>query len=110
MKTAPKQALRRKDNAWIEVPVEEVVAGDELLVKAGELFPVDGVVAEGSSSADESALTGEALPVAKQIGDAVSGGTLNVDGQCVIRASRAAEETPKCSVQDASLSGGSRPY
>ncbi|HSP45609.1 MAG TPA: HAD-IC family P-type ATPase, partial [Chthoniobacterales bacterium] len=93
LKTAPKQALRREANAWIEVPVEDVVAGDELLVKAGELFPVDGVVAEGSSSADESALTGEALPVAKQPGDAVSGGTLNLDGQCVIRTARALEES-----------------
>jgi len=93
LKTAPKHALRREDNAWIEVPVEEVVAGDELLVKAGELFPVDGVVAEGSSSADESALTGEALPVAKQPGDAVSGGTLNLDGQCVIRTTGALEES-----------------
>jgi Zn2+/Cd2+-exporting ATPase len=93
LKTAPKHALRRLDNTWIEVPVEEVVAGDELLVKAGELFPVDGVVAEGSSSADESALTGEALPVAKQPGDAVSGGTLNLDGQCVIRTTGALEES-----------------
>jgi Cd2+/Zn2+-exporting ATPase len=93
LKTAPKHALRREDNAWIEVPVEEVVAGDELLVKAGELFPVDAVVAEGSSSADESALTGEALPVAKQPGDSVSGGTLNLDGQCVIQTTRPLEES-----------------
>ena len=93
LKTAPKHALRREENAWIEVPVEEVVVGDELLVKAGELFPVDGVVIEGASSADESALTGEALPVAKQPGDAVSGGTLNLDGQCVIRTARALEES-----------------
>jgi Cd2+/Zn2+-exporting ATPase len=93
LKTAPKHALRREDNAWIEVPVEEVVTGDELLVKAGELFPVDAVVAEGSSSADESALTGEALPVAKQPGDSVSGGTLNLDGQCVIQTTRPLEES-----------------
>jgi Zn2+/Cd2+-exporting ATPase len=93
LKTAPKHALRREDNAWIEVPVEEVAVGDELLVKAGELFPVDGVVIEGASSADESALTGEALPVAKQPGDTVSGGTLNLDGQCVTRTTRALEES-----------------
>src|SRR5205085_2204100 len=93
LKTAPKHALRRDDNGWTEVPVEDVVAGDELLVKAGELFPVDGVVTGGSSSADESALTGEALPVPKQPGDAVSGGTLNLDGQCVIRSARALEES-----------------
>jgi Cd2+/Zn2+-exporting ATPase len=65
-----------------------VQIGDELLVKPGELFPVDGVMIEGATSADESALTGEAIPVVKQIGDTVSGGTLNLDGQSVIRATR----------------------
>jgi Cd2+/Zn2+-exporting ATPase len=93
LKAAPKYALRREHAAWIEVPVEQVGPGDELLVKAGELFPVDSIVIEGASSADESALTGEAIPVAKEIGDAVSGGTLNIDGQCVIRATRALEES-----------------
>ena len=93
LKAAPKYALRRENDGWVEVPVEQVGPGDELLVKAGELFPVDGIVLDGASSADESALTGEAIPVAKEIGDAVSGGTLNVDGQCVIRALRALEES-----------------
>jgi Cd2+/Zn2+-exporting ATPase len=93
LKTAPKQALRRKDHAWIEVPVEQVERGDELLVKAGELFPVDGIVIEGATSADESALTGEAIPTAKRIGDSVSGGTLSIDGQSVIRVSRELEES-----------------
>src|SRR5205814_5775198 len=93
LKTAPKHALRRAKEKWIEVAVEEVAPGDELLIKAGELFPVDGVVIEGASSADESALTGEAIPVAKESGDAVSGGTLNVDGQCVVRVTRAVEES-----------------
>ena len=62
--------------------------GNELLVKPGELFPVDGVMIEGATPADESASTGEAIPVVKQIGDVVSGGTLNLDGQSVIRATR----------------------
>jgi Cd2+/Zn2+-exporting ATPase len=93
LKTAPKQALRRVEEKWVEVPVEEVAPGDELLVKAGELFPVDGVLTEGASSADESALTGEAIPVAKQTGDPVSGGTLNLDGQCVVRAARVLQES-----------------
>jgi Cd2+/Zn2+-exporting ATPase len=88
LKVAPKHTLRRENNRWIEVPVEDVSADDELLVKPGELFPVDGIVIEGATSADESALTGEAIPVAKQIGDNVSGGTLNLDGQSVIRATR----------------------
>ncbi len=93
LKTAPKHALRRENGAWIEVPIEEVGPDDELLTKAGELFPVDGTIIEGETSADESALTGESLPVAKRIGDSVSSGTLNLDGQAVIRASLAAEES-----------------
>jgi Zn2+/Cd2+-exporting ATPase len=93
LKTAPKQALRREGRAWIEVPVEKVERGDELLVKAGELFPVDGIVIEGATSADESALTGEAIPTEKRIGDSVSGGTLSIDGKAVIRVSRELEES-----------------
>jgi Zn2+/Cd2+-exporting ATPase len=93
LKIAPKYALRRENQGWVEVAVEEVQADDELLVKPGELFPVDGILIEGATSADESALTGEAIPVVKQIGDAVSGGTLNLDGQAIIRASRELEES-----------------
>ena len=88
LKVEPKLALRRENSRWVEASIEEVQIGDELLVKPGELFPVDGVMIEGATSADESALTGEAIPVVKQIGDAVSGGTLNLDGQSVIRATR----------------------
>jgi Cd2+/Zn2+-exporting ATPase len=76
-----------------KVAIEEILPGDELLVQAGELFPVDGVIIEGETSADESALTGESLPVAKRIGDSVSSGTLNLDGQAAIRVSLAAEES-----------------
>ena len=86
LKVAPKHALRRENGRWVEASIEEVQIGDELLVKPGELFPVDGVMIEGATSADESALTGESIPVVKQIGDTVSGGTLNLDGQSVIRA------------------------
>jgi heavy metal-(Cd/Co/Hg/Pb/Zn)-translocating P-type ATPase len=93
LQVAPKQALRREYADWTDVSVEEVRPGDELLVKPGQLFPVDGVVIEGATSADESALTGEAIPVAKQAGDSVSGGTINLDGQCVIRATREMEES-----------------
>ncbi len=93
LKTAPKFALRRDGSDWVEVPIERVHRGDELLVKPGELFPVDGVLIEGATSADESALTGEAIPVMKQIGDAVSGGTLSIDGQSVVRATRELEES-----------------
>jgi Zn2+/Cd2+-exporting ATPase len=93
LKVAPKRALRRENSRWIEVSIEEVQIGDELAIKPGELFPVDGVMVEGATSADESALTGESIPVMKQIGDAVSGGTLNLDGQSVVRATRAIEDS-----------------
>jgi Cd2+/Zn2+-exporting ATPase len=93
LKVAPKLALRRENGRWMEISVDDVEPADELLVKAGELFPVDGVMVEGATSADESALTGEAIPVMKQIGDAVSGGTLNLDGQSVVRATRAIEDS-----------------
>jgi Cd2+/Zn2+-exporting ATPase len=86
LRSAPKCALRRANGEWVETPVEQVQPGDELLVRPGELFPVDGVVLEGTTSADESALTGEAVPVSKEIGDKVSGGTLNLDGQAIISA------------------------
>jgi len=91
LKVAPKHAVRRQSDRWMEISVDEVEPADELLVKAGELFPVDGVIIEGATSADESALTGEAIPVVKQIGNAVSGGTLNLDGQAVIQATRRLE-------------------
>ncbi|HEY2124165.1 MAG TPA: cation-translocating P-type ATPase [Chthoniobacterales bacterium] len=93
LKAAPKHALRRETDSWVEVAVETVRLNDELLVKAGELFPVDGVIIEGATAADESALTGEALPVAKRAGDAVSGGTLNLDGQAIIRVSHGLEQS-----------------
>jgi Cd2+/Zn2+-exporting ATPase len=88
LKVAPKRAFRRENGRWMQVSIEDVQIGDDLLVKPGELFPVDGVMIEGATSADESALTGEAIPVVKQIGDVVSGGTLNLEGQSVIRATR----------------------
>jgi Cd2+/Zn2+-exporting ATPase len=93
LKSAPQRALRRQNGVWVEVAIEEVQPDDTLLVQAGELFPVDGVVVEGETSADESALTGESLPVPKRIGDSVSSGTLNLDGQAVIRTALAAEES-----------------
>ena len=93
LKSAPKKAFRREREAWAEIAIEDVGADDELLVKPGELFPVDGVLIEGETSADESALTGEALPVAKRLGDPINGGTLNLDGQAVMRATRAAEQS-----------------
>jgi Cd2+/Zn2+-exporting ATPase len=88
LEAAPERALRRHGDEWLEVAIEDVKAADELLVKPGDRFPVDGVIVQGATSADESALTGESLPVNKTVGNAVSGGTLNLDGQAIIRVER----------------------
>ncbi len=93
LKSAPETVWRRTGNAWVEVPAESLGVGDELLVKPGDLFPTDGEVGEGATSADESALTGEALPVSKRVGDAVSGGTINLEGRVVIRVLRLPRES-----------------
>jgi Cd2+/Zn2+-exporting ATPase len=92
LKATPKMALKRNGANWVQIPIEQVGRGDELMVKPGDLFPVDGTVIEGATSADESALTGEAIPVAKSIGGWVNGGTLSLEGQCVIRTEREPEE------------------
>jgi P-type Cu+ transporter len=68
----------------VDVPVDEVLAGDRLVVRPGERFAVDGLVLEGQSQVDESMLTGEPLPVAKKEADPITGGTLNGDGRLVI--------------------------
>jgi Zn2+/Cd2+-exporting ATPase len=93
LKAAPETACRREQGEWIEVPTDSLGVGDELLVKPGELFPVDGEVTEGATSADESALTGEALPLSKQVGDRVSGGTMNLEGRAVVRVLRLPRES-----------------
>ena len=93
LRSAPETAWRREDGGWIEVPAESLGRDDELLVKPGDLFPADGEVIEGATSADESALTGEALPVSKRVGDPVSGGTINLEGQAVIRVRRLPSES-----------------
>ena len=75
------------------IPVEEVQLGDVLIVKAGESVPVDGVVLEGTSSVDESALTGESIPVEKQAGDSVIGATINKSGYFKMRATKVGDDT-----------------
>jgi Cu+-exporting ATPase len=86
---------RRLDDAGGEadVPLEQVVAGDRLRVRPGEKVPVDGAVLEGHSSVDESMITGEPIPVEKQAGDRVTGGTVNGTGSFVMRADRVGADT-----------------
>ncbi len=69
----------------VDVPIDEILAGDELVVRPGERFAVDGLLLEGQTQVDESMLTGEPLPVSKAAGDLVTGGTLNGDGRVVLQ-------------------------
>ncbi len=77
----------------LDLPASKLVAGDRLLVRPGERIPVDGRVLEGESTADESLITGEAWPVAKRIGDEVTGGTVNLAGSLQVRAERVGSDT-----------------
>lgn len=93
MKLAPKTATVVRDGAEVEVPVEQVRTGDIFVVRPGENIPVDGVVLEGSSAVNESALTGESIPVDKTAGDTVSAATLNQSGFIRCQATRVGEDT-----------------
>ena len=91
---APRTARRlRADGADEDVPLDQVRPGDRLRVRPGEKVPVDGTVAEGASAVDESAVTGEPMPVEKHPGDRVVGGTVNATGGFVMRAERVGAET-----------------
>jgi Cu+-exporting ATPase len=91
---APKTARRiRADGTEEDVPLTHVHVGDVLRVRPGEKVPVDGVVTEGSSSVDESMLTGEPMPVTKRVGDKVIGATLNSSGALVMRSERVGAAT-----------------
>ena len=93
MDLAPKTARILRDGQEVEVPVEEVQAGDLLVVRPGQSIPVDGVVVEGRSSVDESALTGESMPVDKAPGDKVATASLNKSGAFTMRAVHVGEDT-----------------
>ena len=90
---APKTATVLRDGREVEVPVEQVQLGDLLLVRPGGSIPVDGVVTEGASSVDESALTGESIPVDKEPGDTVISASINKSGALTIRATRVGQDT-----------------
>lgn len=93
MKIAPKTALVEREGEESLIPVEEVRAGDIFIVKPGESVPVDGEILEGESAVDESALTGESVPVDKKPGDRVSAATMNTNGYIRARALRVGEDT-----------------
>ena len=93
MNLTPKTALVERHGLQGEIPVEEVVTGDVLIVKSGTSVPVDGTIIEGSAALDESALTGESLPVDKTIGDKVIGGTINRSGYFKMEATAIGADT-----------------
>ena len=93
MKMAPKTATIEHDGIEMLVDIDEVQTGDIFVVKPGESIPVDGMIIEGDTAVDESALTGESIPVDKSIGDSVSAATINQSGYFKARASRVGEDT-----------------
>ncbi|MBI2185383.1 MAG: cadmium-translocating P-type ATPase [Thaumarchaeota archaeon] len=92
-KLIPGSALIRRDGREYEVPVEEIRAGDIVLVKSGSRLPIDGLIVKGSSAVDQSIITGESLPVAKKEGDSVISGSLAIDGSLEVKASKAYEDS-----------------
>jgi Cu+-exporting ATPase len=88
-----KTARVLRDGKEVDVPVEEVVVGDTVIVRPGDKVPVDGAVSDGASAVDESMITGESLPVEKQVGDEVIGGTLNKTGSFKFKATKVGKDT-----------------
>ncbi|MGC1861005.1 MAG: heavy metal translocating P-type ATPase [Methylocystis sp.] len=88
-----KTARVLRDGRETDLPVEEVIAGDTLVIRPGEKIPVDGEVSEGGSAVDESMITGESIPIEKHAGDEVIGGTLNKTGAFKFRATRVGKDT-----------------
>lgn len=93
MGLAPKTAILIRDGIEVEVAIDEVEIGDILLVKPGQKIPVDGVVVEGSTSIDESMLTGESIPIAKTAGDSVYAASINKNGLIQFKATKVGGET-----------------
>lgn len=93
MDLTPKTAAVLRDGTEVQIPVEQVQVGDLVLVRPGGSVPVDGVVVEGVSSVDESALTGESIPVDKEVGDTVISASINQSGVLTLRATRVGQDT-----------------
>ena len=93
MDLAPKTARVLRDGQEVEIPVEEVRVGERIVVRPGQSIPVDGVIVEGGSTLDESALTGESIPVDKTVGDKVAAASINKSGSFVFEALRVGEDT-----------------
>ncbi len=93
MDLRPQMATVRRDGVETEIPVEDVRLGDTIIVRSGSSIPVDGVVISGRAAIDQSALTGESLPVEKEAGDSVAAATINTEGYLEFRAEKVGEDT-----------------
>ncbi|MBQ5667957.1 MAG: heavy metal translocating P-type ATPase, partial [Peptococcaceae bacterium] len=93
MDMAPKTATIERNGVQLEVPVEQVMIGDTVLVKPGQRIPVDGIITEGHTSIDQSAITGESIPVEKEPGDSVIGATINKGGFIRFTANKVGNDT-----------------
>ena len=93
MNLAPETAVLLIDGKEVTIPVEDVKSGDLFVVRPGDKIPVDGTVQEGASAVNESAITGESVPVEKQAGDKVTSATINTSGYMICRATRVGEDT-----------------
>ncbi len=90
---APKTANVLRDGKEVQIPVEQIVRDDLIIIRPGEKIPVDGIITEGSSSVDESALTGESMPVEKAVGSNVMSACINIDGAFTMKAVKVGSET-----------------
>lgn len=90
---APKEATVIRNGQTVSIPIEQLTVGDIVLVRPGEKIPSDGTVMEGRSAVDEAAITGESLPVAKEVQDAVFGGSVNTDGVLKVRIDKVYEDS-----------------
>ena len=93
MELAPDTAILIKDGVQTEVPVEQVQIGEQILIKPGSRIPLDGVIVSGETTVDESMLTGESIPVEKNVGDELIGGSVNYQGAATVAVTRVGSDT-----------------
>jgi P-type Cu+ transporter len=98
LKLKPETARIKKENEWLNLPSEYIKVGDMILVKPGEKIPTDAIIVEGNSAVDESMLTGESLPVEKEVHHKVLGGTINGNGALIIQAEKIGTDTLLASI------------
>ena len=96
----PEHGLVERDGDFVEVPVEEIEVGDTVLIRPGDVVPSDGVVISGATSADESCITGESVPVEKATGDPVYSGSINIDGAVRIEVTRRSGDSTYSKIVD----------